>query len=125
VHRLGAVAVGVEQEAAVVVGAVLRARPGLAVGRVAGLDGRLPALVDALLRGCDERDVQPLRQGVLVVRLGQREVVPLRERPGAIRPVDPEDGQHRVVEALGRVPVADADRDVVEHGRRELMRQAV
>ena len=46
--RLDAVAVGVEQEAAVVVVAVLRPRTRLAVALEAGVHARLPGLVDAL-----------------------------------------------------------------------------
>ena len=44
--RFDTVAVGVEQEAAVVVAAVLRARPGLAVVAVAGVDTGLPEAID-------------------------------------------------------------------------------
>jgi hypothetical protein len=46
VDRLGAVSVGVEQEAAVVVAAVLGANPGPPVVAVAGLRPRSPELVD-------------------------------------------------------------------------------
>ena len=47
--RLDAVAVWVEQEAAVVVVAVLRTRAGLPVGAVAGGSPDLPELVDTLV----------------------------------------------------------------------------
>jgi len=49
VHGLDAVSVGVEQEAAVVVGPVLRPQSRLAVAAVARLDAALPEGVDVLL----------------------------------------------------------------------------
>ena len=48
VDGLGAVAVGVEQEAAVVVGPVLRPGAGRTVIRMAGVDSGVPERVDLL-----------------------------------------------------------------------------
>ena len=54
VHGLGAVAVRVEQEGAVVVLPVLRTRAGRAVFAVSGLGPHAPELVDVGTRGCHE-----------------------------------------------------------------------
>src|SRR4051812_23230703 len=101
VHGLGTVAVGIEQEGPVVVVAVLgpRARPSV-VG-IAGIDARLPELVDLLARGRDEPDVEPRGTGVRVIGAGQLEVLPLRERARPVGPVYAQRRQDRVVEALG------------------------
>jgi hypothetical protein len=59
--------------------------------------------------------VRALGHRVLRVGLGDDEVVPERERPGAIGRLDPERLEQRVEEALGGRTVRDADGDVVEH----------
>jgi hypothetical protein len=68
--RLDTVAVWVEQEAAVVVLAVFRARTGLPVVTVAGCRPDSPELVDALVSRHPESGVQAVRDGVPSVRLG-------------------------------------------------------
>jgi hypothetical protein len=121
-HGFGAVAVGVEQKAAVVVVAVLRARPGRAVVAVTGVDSGPPEVVDLVPRCGAEADVQPGRDRMLDVRGRQREVVPLGELGAAVAKVaggagllDPDRAEHGLVEALGRAAVAHPDRHVVEH----------
>jgi hypothetical protein len=57
VHGLGAVAVRIEDERAVVVVMVLRSETRLAVASVAGARRRLPERVDLVARARDERDV--------------------------------------------------------------------
>ena len=79
VDRLGAVAVGVEQERAVVVVAVLRPRPGRAVVAVAGLGAGAPERVDLLARAGAEGDVEAARDRLLASAAREREVVPLGE----------------------------------------------
>jgi hypothetical protein len=116
-HRLGAVAVGVEQERAVVVVPVLGTGPGRAVVAVAGGGPDAPELVDVLARGRDERDVQAPGHRGLGARLSQREVVPLGELIVAVRLRDAERAQHRRVEPLRCLAGRGADRDVVEHRR--------
>jgi hypothetical protein len=118
VDRLGAVAVRVEQEGAVVVVAVLGTQPGRPVVAVAGLRARPPEGIDVLARGRDEADVQPPRHRVLLVGLRQGEVVPFGEvliRGGRF---DPDRLEDEAVEAHRGLTVGDADRDVVEHSRK-------
>ena len=115
VDRLGAVAVGVEQEAAVVVVAVLRAQAGLPVVAVAGVDARLPERVDVLARRGGEADVEAARGRLLGVRGRERELAPIDEPVGGVRPLDPERAQHGVVERRGGVEVGGAEGDVIPH----------
>src|SRR5205085_8725215 len=63
VHRLGAVPVRIEQEAAVVIRPVLRPGARLAVGLVTGLGADAPELVDVLAGWCGKADVQAARDG--------------------------------------------------------------
>ena len=114
VHRLGAVAVRVEQQAAVVVRGVLRTQTGRAVVPVTGVDARAPERIDDLARRCQERNVQPARHRMLVRRRGNREIAPL----GALvvfASLEAEHPEHGVVEPLGGSAVGDADLHVVEH----------
>ena len=115
VDRLDAVSVRIEQEGTVVVVAVLGPRAGPAVALVSGRRSRLPEPVDVLPRRGREADVQPPVTGVRVVRSREREVVPLGVVLAAVGLLDLERAKHRLVEALGRLAVGGADRDVVEH----------
>src|SRR5439155_934272 len=114
VHGLGAVAVRVEQEGAVVVRAVLGTRPRRAVVPVTGSGADTPELVDTIWRGRDEPDVEPPRRGPLRSRLRQREVVPLVEVLVGSRPGNAERTQKGLVEPLRALAIGDADRHVVE-----------
>ena len=64
-NRLDAVAVWIEQERPVVLLAVLRPEPRLAVARVTGLRPGAPELIDLLARWRDEGDVQSARPRML------------------------------------------------------------
>jgi hypothetical protein len=100
VDRLGAVAVRVEQERAVVVGRVLRALARRAVVAVAGGRADPPELVDELARRRQPGDVQAPRDRVVRVRGGEREVVPLGEVVARVRLLAPERAQQGRVEPL-------------------------
>ena len=115
VDGLGAVAVGVEQEAAVVVVAVLGPRPRRAVVAVARLRAGAPERLDVLARARAEGDVQPARDRVRGVGRREREVVPLGEARVAVGGLDAQRLEHRVVEGLRRGAVGDPDGHVVEH----------
>src|SRR5690242_10074477 len=72
--RFGAVAVGVEQERAVVVLAVLRPRTGCAVVSIPGLCPDAPELVHQLPRRRGEADVEAARRGMPGVGSREREL---------------------------------------------------
>jgi hypothetical protein len=115
VYGFGAVAVGIEQEGAVVVVPVLGPRAGRSIVAVAGLDARPVEGVDVLAAGRHEPDVQPLGRGPALLGGRDREVVPLDQVVGAVARLDPERREDGRVEPLGCRAVRDADRHVVEH----------
>jgi hypothetical protein len=115
VDGLRAVAVRIEQEAAVVVVAVLGPRPRGAIVAVPPVHPGSPERVDVLARARDEADVQPARDRVASLRRGEREVVPLGEARVAVGRLDAQRLEHRAVEGLRRRAVRDSDGDVVEH----------
>jgi hypothetical protein len=114
--RLDAVAVGIEDEAAVVARVVLRPQARLAVARVARIDAAPPESVDVLPRRSREGEVEVASDRMLLIRLREGEVVPL------VEPVSParRSAEHGLVEAPGSRPVGDADRHVVEHQSRSI-----
>jgi hypothetical protein len=116
VDGLDAVPVEVEQERAVVVLPVLRARPGLPVALVPRDSPRAPELVDELARANGERDVKTLRRAIRAFGRADEELVSPegRELVGRVRLGDADGTEDGVVEPLGRLLVGGADRDVVE-----------
>jgi hypothetical protein len=114
VDRLGAVAIGVEQEAAVVVRTVLGSWAGLAVVAVAGVDARLPEGVYVGEGRRRERDVQAARDRVVLVDRGEREVTPPGDDLVLARALEPERREDPLVELLGPRPIRRPDGDVVE-----------
>ena len=115
VDGLRAVAVGVEQERAVVVVAVLRPRARLAVAREAGPGARPPKLVHFGTRGRDETDVQAPGRRLAFRDRSDGEVVSFGDGQVRVGLLDPERREHEVVEALRRLTVRHADGDVIEH----------
>ena len=115
VDRLDAVAVGVEQEPAVVRRAVLRARPRRAVVAVPRVDPGLPERVDLRAVAGAEADVEPTGHRLLTVRRSDVPVVPLDQLCVRMAGLDGQDAQDGAVEALGGREVRDGDANVVEH----------
>ncbi len=115
VDRLGAVAVRVEQEGAVVAGGVLRPLARFAVALVAGVDTRLPEGIHVVAGPSDERDVKMARRRPLGTCLRDAEVVPFVEMLARVRDVVAEDAEERFVELPTRAAVGHADPHVVPH----------
>jgi hypothetical protein len=112
---LDRVAVGVEQERAVVVRAVLGPRPRLAVGGVAGVDTGAPEGVRELRRGRHEPGVEPGADDAALLDRHDREVAPLDDVVLLDVGPDAERREHGVVEAPGGGEVRHPDVNVVEH----------
>ncbi len=108
--RFDAVAVGVEDEAAVVVLPVLGSRRGVSGIAVPGSDQPRPPRVDR----CRARSLEPKVQVARRLADGDREAVPLEELLALVRRL----AQREAVEPAARVAVGDSDRHVVEHPRR-------
>ena len=115
VYGLGAVAVRIEEECAVVVVAVLRPQAGRAVVGIAGVRSRLPERVDVGARRRCEPDVQAPRHRPVGARRRETEVDPLDVVLIRVGLLDPERLQHGLVELLRGCAVRSADRHVVEH----------
>src|SRR5437899_5921573 len=115
VDRLDAVAVGVEQEPAVVRRAVLPARPRRALVTVPRVDARLPERVDLRPVARAEAGVEPAGHRVPGVRRPDVPVLPLDQLGVRMAGLDAQDAQDGAVEALGGRHVRDGDADMVEH----------
>ena len=115
VDGLDAVAVRVEQEAAVVRRPVDRARAGRAVVGMARIDAGLPERVDVRPVGRAEADVQATRHRVLGVRRPDVEVLPFDQLGVRMARLDAQRGEDGAVEALRGGEVGDGEGDVVEH----------
>ena len=115
VDGLDAVAGGVEDEGAVVVGPVGGPWAGWPVVLVAELDHRLPPVVDLAAAVGAEADMQTTRHRPLHGFLADREVVPLHE-PAALERLRPvEELERAAVEAAAGLEVWQTDPDVVDH----------
>src|SRR5207248_4928228 len=115
--RLDAVAIGVEQEPAVVRRGVLRAQPRSAVVAVPRIDARPPERVDLRAVAGAEADVESAGHRVLAVRRPNGPLLPL-DQPGVrVTGLGAQRGEHGAVEALRRGEIRNGDPDVVEHPR--------
>src|SRR5437773_1992651 len=82
---------------------------------VGGRGSGLPERVGVLSRSREEGDVQTPCHGLLLTRLREREVAPLGAVLTAVRLLEPDRRQHRVVKLLRCLSVRGADRYVIEH----------
>ena len=112
---LDVVAVGVEDERAVIALVIDRALARRAVVTVPGLDRRPVERLDLLAALRDERDVDVLAQRLAV--LCNREVAPLRQPLVRVLPAElvAERQEHRRVERLRGLEVGHPKRDVIDH----------
>jgi hypothetical protein len=114
-NGLGAVSIGIDEERAVVVGAVFGARAGRPVVPVPRRRARLPEAVDVRPGRRGERDVQAPGHRLPGRGRRQREVVPLDQLLAGVGLLDLDRAQHRLVELPGRSKVGRPDPDMVEH----------
>jgi hypothetical protein len=101
VDSLDAVAVGIEQEAAVIRWAVLRAGPGWASVAVARVDPGLPERVDLGAVAGTEADVQPAGHPMLMIRRAYPPVVPPDQVGARLARLDAKNAEEGAVKPLG------------------------
>lgn len=114
-YRLGAVAIEVAEEGAVIPGRVLGALARRPIVLIAGAGSSPPELIDPLPRWCDEGDVQVPGRRMLGRGAEEAELVPLDPTVGGTRRLDAERAENSAVKALRRTEIIGTDRDVVEH----------
>jgi hypothetical protein len=105
VDGLGAIAVRVEEEGAVVGLVIPRPETRVAVARMTRLRARAPERVDFLARARNERDVQTARHRPIFASLRHPEVVPLVEMIPRVRDNVTERREDCLVEAPARIAV--------------------
>src|SRR5690606_14915768 len=116
------VAVRIDDEGRVIVGAIVLAKPGLSIVAASRAQRRFVEGLDTFLRGGGETDMQPGRsvgrngplsrihpQGYGAVSVAER-------GPALAQAFVTERLQDRVIETLGMGNIADADGNMVEHG---------